>query len=483
MILDENYKKELEKAALLPEYIQSSEGDEESEVEVFIFKTMIPFWRVVIFATLHEKMMFEAIMKEVLSAQMPDYFNERLDAEQLYRALCMVDKDCLRYILDKLEGADSVYNRLLNSINDNNEAGFNEIINDGVTDTRPIVKICNCLRLLYEFYDIVDELNKNFKQLEEAENSSDDDFERLFGVYFDKVLYKAKTVLSGVDYTDETHKVINKIFKTLKDFVDDLLKNIDTEVSPQKAIINEVNNGLAEFKLPPLSQDYVTIFYGIMLYMYFYMRDGSELKTSSYTLEVLSGIILTPQQKDIWSKYDTSDNAHKEFESDLEQMMEKLVPQQDPTSQSAEHPNEIEASQTEYEQALGVITSIIDNIEEQIQKSYDKEKLVSIFRTILLDGSPDYQKMREYIVYKTGKATVYNKVNITHLCYIFGYLMYKKVFKDDPTALAKLINEVVDPRCSQTEKNMRSYIQKSKDGEKLNPGQKTVLDNVLSKSA
>lgn len=344
MILDENYKKELEEAALLPDYIPPLEDDDKEEVAVFAITTMIPFWRVIIYATLHEKMMFEAIMNEVLSAQMPDYFNERLDAKQLFRALCMVDGDCLRYILDKLDGADSVYNRLLNSVNDNNEAGFNEIICDGVTDTRPIVKICNCLRLLYEFYDGVDELNKNFKQLEEAENSSDDDFERLLGAYFDKVLYKVKIVLSGVDYTDETHKVINKIFKTLKDFVDDLFKNIDTEVSPQKAIINEVNNGLAEFKLPPLSQDYVTFFYGIMLYMYFYMRDGFELKTSSYTLEVLSGIILTPQQKDIWSKYDTSDNAHKEFESILDEMMDKVMPQQDPTLQSTEHPNEIEAS-------------------------------------------------------------------------------------------------------------------------------------------
>lgn len=480
MILDENYKKELEEAALLPDYIPPLEDDDKEEVAVFAITTMLPFWRVVIYATLHEKMMFEAIMNEVLSVQMPDYFNERLDAKQLFRALRMVDGDCLRYILNKLDGADSVYNRLLNSVNDNNEAGFNEIICDGVTDTRPIVKICNCLRLLYEFYDGVDELNNDLKQCEKAEKSSDDVLNRIIVSYIEKALYKVKIVLSGVDYTDETHEFINKIFKTLKDFVNDVFEHTDNDVFPTKAL----NNVLAAFKLSPLSQEHLSFLYGIMLYLYFFMRDGSVLKTSKYTLDVLRGIILTPQQKEIWSEYDISDNAHEKFESVLDEMMKKVILQEDATSQSTEHPNEIEASQTEYEHVFDVIISIIDNIDEQIHESYDKEKLVAIFRTVLLDGSSDYQKMREYIMYKTGRATVYKDiVNITHLCYIFGYLMYKKVFKDDSTTLARLINVVVDPRCSKTERNMRSYIQKGKDGENLNHGQKTVLDDVLSKSA
>lgn len=500
MIIDENYKRALEKAAELPEDITKDIAEPNDPIIKYIVM-LISSLRVLGYALLHEEELFNKTKIFVTQNFTSDFYKKKLNTDQLYDVLCMLDEDCLGVILNDIKGPDSIYNMLSKAIKNKDKSLFEETINNGITNTEPITPMCNCLQLLNTIYNIYDQMDSDYDKIE---GDDEEKVQVLFNNWQARLFYKLGQALDSPDFSNggPMSKFAKEGFQHGKDFAE--TNQIDSKLFISRLI--KLFDPNCDTSTIPWN-DFSELIYKVLLYGFMSLKKSVPL--CQYTTEVLKDIVLVPEYESIWGQYANDHDAPQKIEQNLNEQIDSLskyvpvlnklfIPTADVDEShtkensvgdanllepgAVEIPSKVIEDTTEEDNLLEVITEIIEAIEDQIKEPYNKERVIMLFQELFDGNDYEYKRTKEYLI-ERGNHLKYKNICIAHISYIFGYLMAKEVFYDSATNLARLIKALIAPRdTKKTTDNIRSYIQSSKNNPniRLNIAQTKLFDQLLA---
>jgi hypothetical protein len=519
MIIDENYKQALKKAAELSDDFKKDLAENNDPIlkQMGMYASSL---KVLGYAFLHEVKLFNFIKTFAAKNLTLGYFNQRLNTDQLYVVLCMLDEDCLDSILGDIKAPDSVYNTLRKAIINRDNSLFEETINNGITNTEPITPMCNLLKLLNDIYHIENQL------IEEAEDYSEENFIVLENNWRARLFYKLDQVLDCEEFSNDgpLQKLGDNCFDLTRTAVDE--DNYD----PKEFIVTIIKTFNPDVDTSAIPWDDINeLTYRSLLYGFTMLKKNVSL--CRYTVDALKDIILVPEYEYIWSQYVNDPDAAKKIEQSMGchiNPLYKCVPvlkellesntsntgetsESQPENHSAENikslePGTIEVSAkviedtTEEDNLLEVITEIINKFDDTMfEEPYNKQKVVRFFEELLtsdvgMDFNIDQKRLQESLSSSISEKNkreksdyTYKGLNIMVFSRVIGYLMKNNVFVNKPMYISNALNNIGvknkkyadEAEAKQPAETISKYIIKAR-GEKTESRRSKMVEFILN---
>lgn len=507
-MLEFNYYEELKKYSVDTERLRQFINETDAPLSKLFCDVLMPFARVLFYASLHDKDLYRKVMGKISQLQYP-FFHKRLEYEKLFPSLRLFGDDCLQDLLSKLDCSDSEFNALQLSIKNKDYAQFKNVLDGSkinTTSITPEYRFAYISVFLDDFMQIIVDTENRINAIQDEEQRKIESKNAVISVigYLNSF---------WLEFTDDD-KFKSQQAKHFNDWINGKIGHDDD--NPFEYGMYSRFMSLAAIYIPSINQDTFTradvksLLYRGLLLFYYIIVSKYQACFNSFTLKVLKDIVLNADYEDIWRLYDETEEKMSKLYFDIWTVVgmnpvEVLTKMEDgdinkTTTNTIEIPAKTAIDTSEVDRQLSVIKDIIGMIDDKIKTPQYSSDYLEDFFTRLLKSEPlneKQSKVRAELIDDLGRTDLmytYGSLSLMYMFQILGYIMTKnRVFKDKVTAtkLARQIVESMGDDLTVQDKDkdkkdcvegLRGYIQDGADARDRKPKQYErwdLLDHVL----
>lgn len=512
-MLEFNYYEELKKYSVDTERLRQRINETDAALSKLFCDVIMPFIKVLFYASLHEINLYRKVMEYVSQKQNP-YFHKRLEYEKLFSSLCLYGDDCLKDLLSKLDCSDSEFNALYLSIKNKDYAQFKSVLDGSKINTTSITPE-------YKFAYIsvfLDDYMQEVADIEERINAIQDEEQRQSesknAVKY--LIVELNTFFMEFVDNDEAKR---KQAQHINDWIDGKIEcegNYPFNDSMYYGFIYWAKNNRHIIYKDTFSRaDVKSFLYRSLLFRYYEIKSDYQEYFNSFTLKALKDIVHNADYEDIWKQYGETDKEMKKLYCDIlsaagidpVEYFKKIkdayinktttntieIPAQTAIDINEAVSPSLASNTSEVDQLFGTIKVIIEALPDSMfDKKKGKEVVVELFDKLLLNKFDDDNNANQYDLLNDLSALrgghhskyVYNGLNLKAFIEVIGYLIRKKFIcakrADVACAIVSIVPQDVFEKCTGIPKDtVANYIGNGVNSKKEYKKRWTLIDSVL----